>query len=65
MTKKIEDGGPAAEAQIDAAARYLRETMQAGKRLKAWSETDRATKRKWLALAEGTLEAARKSGGEA
>lgn len=65
MTKKIEDGGPWTAWQIDAAARYLRETLQAGKRLKAWSETDRATKKKWLALAQGTLEAARKSGGEA
>lgn len=65
MTKKIEDRGPATAAQIDAAARYLRETLQASKRLKAWSETERATKKKWLSLAEGTLDAARKSGGEA
>ena len=46
------------EAQIDAAAKYLRETMQAGKRLTPWQDTPRATKKKWLALAEGALRAA-------
>jgi len=44
--------------QIDAGAKYLRETLQAGKRLTPWDETPRATKKKWLALSEGVLCAA-------
>ena len=43
---------------VDAAAKYLRETMQAGKRLTPWDTTPKATKKKWLELARGTLEAA-------
>lgn len=43
--------------QIDAGARYLRETLQGGKKLTAWETTPKATKKKWLALAEGTLRA--------
>lgn len=43
---------------IDRAARHLRETQQGGKRLTPWDETAKATKKKWLALAEGTLRAA-------
>jgi hypothetical protein len=46
------------ERAIDAAAKYLRETNQAGKRLTPWEETPKSTKRKWLALAEGALRAA-------
>jgi hypothetical protein len=46
------------EKQIDAAARFLRETQQAGKQLTPWPMTAKATKRKWLVLAEGTLRAA-------
>ncbi len=42
---------------IDAAAKHLRETMQAGKKLTPWEATPKATKKKWLALAEGTLRA--------
>ena len=61
-SKKIEDGGPWTEGQIDAAAQYLRETLQSGKNLLPWATTARATKKKWIALAEGALEAARKVG---
>lgn len=43
---------------IDRAAKHLRETLQAGKRLTPWEDTPKATKKKWLALAEGTLRAA-------
>jgi hypothetical protein len=43
---------------IDRAAKHLRETLQAGKRLTPWEGTPKATKKKWLALAEGTLRAA-------
>ena len=50
------------ERAIDAAAKYLRETNQAGKRLTPWEETPKSTKRKWLALAEGALRAAIESG---
>lgn len=46
------------ETRIDAAARHLRETLQAGKRLTPWNVTPPATKRKWLKLAEGTLRSA-------
>ncbi|WP_353194583.1 hypothetical protein [Pusillimonas noertemannii] len=46
------------DAQIDAGAKFLRETLQAGKRLTAWEMTPKATKKKWLALSEGTLMAA-------
>lgn len=45
-------------AMIDRAARYLRETQGAGKRLTPWATTLASTKRKWLRLAEGTLRAA-------
>ena len=44
--------------QIDRAARYLRETQQAGKMLTPWETTIKSTKKKWLALAEGALRAA-------
>lgn len=43
---------------IDRAAKYLREHTQTGKRLTAWPDTLKSTKRKWLVLAEGTLRAA-------
>lgn len=46
------------DEMVDAAARYLRETMQAGKKLTPWPVTLKATKRKWLDLARGTLDAA-------
>jgi len=46
------------DAAIDRAAKHLRDTQQSGKRLTPWEDTPRATKRKWVALAEGTLEAA-------
>lgn len=45
------------EIAIDKAARHLRETMQAGKRLTPWDQMSKARKRKWLALSAGTLEA--------
>ena len=48
---------PTAE-QIDEAARHLRETLQAGKTLKPWAITDKATKKKWVTLAGGTILAA-------
>jgi hypothetical protein len=44
--------------EIDRAARYLRETQQAGKKLTPWVTTPNASKKKWLVLAEGTLRAA-------
>jgi hypothetical protein len=44
--------------QIDRAARYLRETTQAGKRITPWVDTPKAAKKKWLVLAEGVLCAA-------
>jgi len=44
--------------QIDSAAKHLRDTLQAGKRLTPWADTPRATKRKWLILAASTLAAA-------
>jgi hypothetical protein len=47
----------AAEA-IDAAAKHLRETLQSGKKLTPWDATLKATKKKWIALAEGALGAA-------
>lgn len=40
---------------IDAAAKHLRETLQAGKKLTPWEKTPAATKKKWIALARGTL----------
>lgn len=46
------------EIEIDEAARYLRETLQSGKSLKPWSITDKGIKKKWLKLAQGTIEAA-------
>ncbi|GHH09473.1 hypothetical protein GCM10008023_06200 [Sphingomonas glacialis] len=46
------------EAMVAAGAKHLRNTQQAGKRLTPWEETPRATKKKWLALSEGTLRAA-------
>ncbi len=46
------------EQAIDRAAKYLRETLQAGKRLTPWEQTPKFTKRKWIILAEGTLKAA-------
>jgi hypothetical protein len=45
-------------ARIDEAARHLRETLQSGKALRPWTITDKATKKKWVALAEGTFRAA-------
>lgn len=50
------------EQQIDAAAKYLRESHGAGKRLTPWAETLRSTKKKWLLLAEGVLRAAYDAG---
>ena len=49
---------PITSEAIDAAARYLRETMQAGKRLTPWETTPKSTKKKWLILSEGALRAA-------
>jgi hypothetical protein len=46
------------EEQIDRAAKYLRETMQAGKNLTPWEVTLKATKKKWLVLAAGVLRVA-------
>ena len=51
------------EAMIDRAAKYLRETNQKGKNLTEWDATPKATKRKWWALAKGTLLAARPQNG--
>lgn len=50
--------GDIREAEIDAGARYLRETQQGGKKLTPWSDLPNSTKRKWRALAEGALRAA-------
>lgn len=44
--------------QIDRAAKYLRETTQSGKIIGPWKTTSKATKKKWLVLAEGALRAA-------
>jgi len=52
---------PVTEGAIDAAAKHLRETLQAGKRLTPWADTPKATKKKWLTLAEGALLAAIRS----
>lgn len=49
------------DEQIDAAAQYLRETLQAGKRLTPWPDTPKATKKKWIFLAAGALAAAEKA----
>lgn len=49
------------DEQIDAAAQYLRETLQAGKLLTPWPDTPKATKKKWILLATGTLAAAEKA----
>lgn len=46
------------EDQIDRAARHLRETTQAGKKLTPWGALPKSSKKKWLVLAEGTLKAA-------
>lgn len=43
------------EAQADRAAKHLRETLQAGKRLTPWEQTPKSTKKKWHALALGAL----------
>lgn len=51
-------GAEVSDEQIDCAARYLRETQQAGKMLTPWETTPKTTKRKWLALAAGALRAA-------
>lgn len=48
----------ATEAQIDAAARYLRETLQAARKLTSWDATPKRIKKKWVKLAIGTLAAA-------
>ncbi|WP_158876871.1 hypothetical protein [Antarcticirhabdus aurantiaca] len=45
------------DEKIDAGARFLRETTQAGKNLTPWAETPKAAKKKWLRLAEGVLDA--------
>lgn len=44
--------------QIDRAAKYLRDTTQAGRRLTPWEQTPKASKKKWTALAAGVLVAA-------
>jgi len=46
-------------AAIDSVAKYLRETLQSSKKLTPWDQTPKATKKKWLALAEGSLLAAK------
>lgn len=43
---------------IDRAARHLRETQQAGKKLTPWADLPNSPKRKWIELARGTLNAA-------
>lgn len=48
----------ATQEMIEAGAKYLRETQQAGKRLTPWDATPKATKKKWLVLSEGVLCAA-------
>jgi len=55
-TRKALDA--AREQQIDRVARYLRETMQAGKNLTHWEVTNKSTKKKWIALATGALKSA-------
>lgn len=51
----------ASDERIDAVAQYLRETLQAGKRLTPWQDTPKATKKKWIFLATGALDAADKA----
>lgn len=46
------------EAMVDRAAKVLRETTQAGKRLNEWSDLPRSAKKKWLNLAHTVLDAA-------
>lgn len=48
----------AVDEAVDAGAKFLRETQQAGKRLTPWADTPRATKKKWLKLSYGTISAA-------
>lgn len=50
------------EKQIDAAAKALRETLQAGKKLNAWETLPNSTKRKWLGYAAIALAAAEREG---
>lgn len=42
---------------IDSAAKYLRETLQSGKKLNDWSTLRKSAKKKWIALATGLFEA--------
>jgi hypothetical protein len=44
--------------EVDAGAKFLRETTQGGKNLMPWKDLPKASKRKWLILAEGCLLAA-------
>lgn len=46
------------EQQIDAGAKALRETLQAGKKLNAWETLPNSTKRKWRDYARIVLAAA-------
>jgi hypothetical protein len=48
-------GWEVTDAMVDRAAKHLRETQQGGKQLTPWEATPKATKRKWLDLARGTL----------
>lgn len=45
-------------AAIEAAAEYLRDTTQAGKRLGRWEAVPAHRKRKWVDLVEGAIAAA-------
>jgi len=43
---------------IDAAAKHLREVTQRGKQLNEWATLPRVSKKKWVLLATGALQAA-------
>jgi hypothetical protein len=46
------------DEEINAGAKYLRDTTQKGKNLNPWEMTAKSSKKKWLVLAEGVLTAA-------
>lgn len=46
------------ERQVDAGAKWLRETQQAGKRLVPWEDLPNSTKKKWREYARGVVNAA-------
>lgn len=49
------------DAMIEAGAEFLRERTQNGKNLLPWDQTPHSTKKKWIILATGALEAAERA----